>query len=416
MLLVLMVISCSNPLPAKQEQAVNLTDTEVRKAKPAESMYRMSDGHGLYLQVQLNGTKLWHYGFRFEGRQRLLSIGTYPTVSLAVAREAHMEARRKIAAGINPAAEKQVQKRTGQGTTFEDVSRLWLTHWKADKAPRYVKQMEARFNSDILPAIGRRLIKDIEAPELVAVSKAIESRGAHELARRALETIGQVFRYAIANGMATRNPASDVRPVDILKPVKVKNHARVGARELPALSKAIAEYSGGITSLAMRLLAYTFVRTSELVGARWEEFTLGGDNPRWDIPPERMKMDSPHIVPLSHQAVELLHTLHSLTGRGEYVFPGTGDAKHMSSGTILLALDRMGYRGVMTGHGFRGTASTLLHESGFDEKYIEAQLAHQKRNKTAAAYNHAAYLVQRTEMMQAWADIWDSLTKPQRAA
>jgi len=395
---------------------VNLTDTEVRRARPADKMYRMSDGHGLYLQVQPNGTKLWHYGFRFEGRQRLLSIGRYPWVTLATAREAHMEARRKLAAGINPAAEKQAQRRTAQGTTFADVSALWLTHWKVDKAPRYVKQMEARFNGDILPAIGSKPIKEIEVPELVAVSKAIEARGAHELARRALETIGQVFRYAIANGMATRNPATDVRPADVLMPVKVKNHSRVGAKELPALCQAIEGYSGALTSLAMRLLAYTFVRTSELVGARWEEFTLNGDNPRWDIPAERMKMDTPHIVPLAHQAVDILRILHKLTGRGEYVFPGTGKAKHMSNGTILLALERMGYRGIMTGHGFRGTASTLLHEAGFDERFIEAQLAHQRRNKTAAAYNHAAYLAQRTDMMQAWADIWDTLTQPKGQA
>lgn len=380
-------------------------------------MYRMSDGHGLYLQVQPNGTKLWHYGFRFEGLQRLLSLGTYPKVTLAGAREKHMAARRKLDAGINPAAEKQAQKRTAKGTTFKEVSALWLAHWKADKAPRYVKQMQARFDNDILPAIGSKAIKEIEAPELVTLAKGIEARGAHELARRSLETIGQVFRYAIAHGLATRNPASDIRPADVLAPVRVKNHARVGVRELPALSKAIEEYNGALTSLAMRLMAYTFVRTGELVGARWEEFTLGGDSPRWDIPAERMKMDSPHIVPLSKQAVTVLRSLRQFTGRCEYVFTGTGKAKHMSSGTILLALDRMGYRGIMTGHGFRGTASTLLHEAGFDEKYIEAQLAHQKRNKTAAAYNHADYLSQRREMMQAWADIWDDLSnQPQASA
>jgi integrase len=374
-------------------------------------MYRMSDGHGLYVQVQPNGTKLWHYGYRFEGKQRLLSIGTYPTVTLAAAREAHMEARRKLTAGINPAADKQAQKRTTEGTTFEDVTRLWLQHWKADKAPRYVKQMEARIHGDILPEIGSRPIREIEAPELVAIAKAIEARGATELARRALETIGQVFRYAIAHGMAIRNPASDVKPADILKPVRAKNHARVGPKELPALAKAITQYNGTLTSLAMRLLAYTFVRTSELVGARWEEFTLVAESPRWDIPAERMKMDTAHIVPLSHQAVSVLSLLHQLSGRREFVFPGQGKAKHMSTGTMLLALERMGYRGTMTGHGFRGIASTLLHEAGFDEKYIEAQLAHQKRNKTAAAYNHATYLPQRSEMMQAWADIWDGLVK-----
>lgn len=412
-MLVMLVLSLRTiPLPANEGQrpTMNLTDTKIRKAKPAATMYRMSDGHGLYVQVQPNGTKLWHFGYRFEGKQRLLSIGTYPTVTLAAAREAHVEARRKLAAGINPAAEKQAQKRTPQGTMFADVSALWFEHWKADKAARYVEQMQARINKDILPAIGSKPIREIEVPELVAIAKDIEARGASELARRALETISQVFRYAIAHGIATRNPASDVRPADVLRPTRAKNHPRVGARELPALSKAIAEYNGALTSLAMRLMAYTFVRTSELVGARWEEFTINGDSPRWDIPAGRMKMDTPHIVPLSHQAVAVLRRIKQIARKSEYVFPGTGEAKHMSTGTILLALDRMGYRGIMTGHGFRGTASTLLHENGFNEKYIEAQLAHQKRDKVAAAYNHAAYLSQRTEMMQAWADIWDSLS------
>jgi integrase len=395
---------------------VKLTDTKVRKAKPAAKMYRMSDGHGLYMQVQPNGTKCWHYGYRFEGKQRLLSLGTYPVVTLAAAREAHIDARRRLATGINPAAEKRVQKREAQGTTFADVTTLWFDLWKGDKAVRYVNQMQARIDNDILPAIGSRPIREIEVPELVEVAKAIEARGASELAKRSLETMGQIFRYAIAHGMASRNPATDVKPSDVLRPVKAKNHPRVGAKELPALSQAIAEYNGALTSLAMRLMAYTFVRTSELVGARWEEFNLDGDNPRWDIPAKRMKMDSPHIVPLSRQSVAVLRFLHQVTGKGEYVFPGTGKARHMSTGTILLALDRMGYRGVMTGHGFRSVASTLLHEAGWDEKYIEAQLAHQKRDKTAAAYNHAAYLLQRTEMVRAWADIWDDLSKQKQIA
>lgn len=390
---------------------MNLTDTEVRRARPADKPYRLPDQHGLYLRVLVNGTKCWQYGYRFGGKQRLLSLGSYPTVTLAAAREAHMGARRKFAAGIDPAAEKKAERRISQGDTFEDVAKLWLQHWKGDKAPRYVKQMEARIDGDILPAIGNRPMREIEAPELVAIAKAIEARDASELARRALETIGQVFRYAIANGLATRNPASDIRPADVLKPVRVKNHARVSARDLPALRSAIESYNGTTTSLAMRLMAYTFVRTSELVGAKWAEFTLDGDSPRWDIPAERMKMDTPHIVPLSRQSVLVLRLIHEVSAGREYVFPGAGKAKHMSTGTILLALDRMGYRGIMTGHGFRGIASTLLHEAGFDSKYIEAQLAHQKRDKVAAAYNHAAYLPQRTEMMQAWADLWDRLSR-----
>jgi len=222
--------------------------------------------------------------------------------------------------------------------------------------------------------------------------KAIEQRGARDIAKRALETAGQVFRYAIAHGHAKRNPAAEIRPRDILKSGRKTNYARIDARELPDLLRLIELYPGKhVTRLAMKLMALTFVRTSELIEATWEEFDT--DNARWNIPPERMKMRTPHIVPLANQTLEALEMLRTLTGQIRWLFPGDRDAaKTMSNNTILKALDVMGYKGAMTGHGFRGLASTLLHEQGYQHDHIELQLPHAPRNAVSAAYNHALHL------------------------
>ena len=262
--------------------------------------------------------------------------------------------------------------------------------------------------ADILPCLGSRPLTEIEAPELVAMTKAIEQRGARDIAKRALETAGQVFRYAIAHGYSKRNPASEIRPSDILKTVRKTNYARIDAKELPELLKKIEVYQGThVTRLAMKLMALTFVRTSELIGARWGEFDF--EALRWDIPEDRMKMRTPHIVPLARQAIEVLEMLRTLSGNSVWVFPGDrGAAKPMSNNTILKALDRMGYKKRMTGHGFRGLASTILHEHGYVHEHIELQLAHAPRNAVSAAYNHALYLEPRARMMQDWADFLEA--------
>jgi integrase len=261
--------------------------------------------------------------------------------------------------------------------------------------------------ADIFPRLGERNIAQIEAPELVSMTKAIESRGASDIAKRALETTGQVFRYAIAHGYASRNPASDIRPSDILKSVPKTNYARIDGKELPQLLKRIEVYQGTqVTRLALKLIALTFVRTTELIGARWSEFDF--EARRWDLPAGRMKMRTPHIVPLAMQTIEVLQMLHEVTGDSELLFPGDRDAsKPMSNNTILKALERMGYKGTMTGHGFRGLASTLMHEQGYPHEHIELQLAHTPRNSVSSAYNHALYLEPRARMMQGWADYLD---------
>ncbi len=384
-----------------------LTDTEIRKSKTSSEAYRLADGHGLYLWITPAGGKLWRWKYRFDGKEKLMALGKYPEIPLVQARERHAAARALLANGIDPMAKRKDEKTTERAQTedsFQTIASLWLEHWQDGKSPRHVEYTRRRMEMDILPVLGARPIAEIEAPELVAMTKAIEERGARDIAKRALETAGQVFRYAIAHGYARRNPATEIRPRDILKSGRKANYARIDGKELPALLRAVEVYQGThITRLALKLIALTFVRTGELIGARWSEFNL--EAARWDIPADRMKMRTPHVVPLSRQALEVLDTLQTLSGGSEFLFPGDRNTqKPMSNMTILKALERMGFKGRMTGHGFRGLASTILHEQGYNHDHIELQLAHAPRNAVSAAYNHALYLEPRTRMMQHWAD------------
>ena len=265
--------------------------------------------------------------------------------------------------------------------------------------------------ADILPCLGARPIADIEAPEIVAMVLAIEERGAGVIARRALQTTAQIFRYGIAHGHTKRNPASEFKAGDILKPIRATNYARIEAKELPDLLRRTEIYQGThVTRLAMKLMTLTFLRTSELIGAPWTEFNF--EAARWDLPDKRMKSGRPHIVPLARQTLEILGVLRDLTGHSKWLFPGDRDPeKFMSNNTILKALDRMGYKGAMTGHGFRGVASTILHEFGYKAEHIELQLAHISKDKVRAAYDHARYLGPRTKMMQDWADFLEKAQK-----
>jgi integrase len=392
-----------------------LTDTAIRRSKPAETPYKLFDGGGLHLLINPTGGRLWRWKYRFAGAEKLMALGRYPDVSLADARERRDAARKRLANGIDPMAERKAEKlkETTQAVgSFNSVAALWLEHWRDGKSARHADSVERRMKADILPCLGVRPIAEIEAPELVSMVKAIEERGARDIAKRALETTGQIFRYAIAHGYARRNPASEIRPNDILKSARKVNYARVDAKELPALLKAIEVYKGTpVTRLAVKLMALTFVRTSELIGARWEEFDL--EARRWSIPASRMKMRTPHIVPLSKQAMEVLDLLRTLSradepGAEALLFPGERDSRRpISNMTILKSLERMGFKGRMTGHGFRGLASTVLHEQGYAHEHIELQLAHAPRNAVSAAYNHALYLEPRAKMMDDWANFLD---------
>lgn len=398
-----------------------------RAACPADRpSLRLSDEKGMYLEVTAAGGKYWRLKYRHAGKEKRLALGVYPAVSLAQARKARDQAREALTAGDDPAQVKREAKLTkaaGDANTFEKVARQWWGHWNGTKTPRHADYVLRRLEADVFPALGVRPVASITAPQLLAMAKGIETRGALDIAKRSLQTCGQILRYAVAHGLIERNPAADVRPADALKPQKKTNYARLDAREIPELLRKIEAYQGSaFTRLAMKLMALTFVRTGELIGARWEEFDL--EAAEWRIPAWRMKMKTPHIVPLAPQAVEVLQALHTVSGGRALLFPGERDhEKSMSNNTILAALKRMGYAGRMTGHGFRGVASTILHEQGFAHHAIELQLAHQERNSVSASYNHATYLTERRAMMNQWANHLDKLRNgadvlklPQRAA
>jgi integrase len=393
-----------------------LTDTQIRKAQCTAKAVKLFDGDGLFLHLMPTGSKIWRVAYRVDGKQKLLTVGKYPAVTLAEARGKCAEGRKILAKDIDPVEHRRQAKQARLAASehsFETVTRQWYEHWKGSKNPRHAGYVLARLEADVFPAIGPRPIAEIQAPELVAMVKKIESRGAKDIAKRCLQMTGQIFRYAIAHGSggATRNPATDIKPMDVLTPRIKENYARIDAKELPTLLRKIEGYAGTPTTrLAIKLMALTFVRTGELIGARWEEFDFEGQ--RWNIPASRMKMKTPHIVPLSKQAIEVLQVLHGVTGDKQLLFPGERDHdKPMSNNTILGALDRMGYAGRMTGHGFRGVASTILHEHGFPSQHIELQLAHMERNAVTAAYNHAKYLQQRTAMMHWYGDYLEGLTR-----
>jgi len=387
-----------------------LTDTRIKTAKSQEKLYKLTDERGLHLSVYPNGSKLWQMRYRIEGKERTASLGKYPEISLAEAREKRDQMRKLIANDIDPVQSQKAAKeakKLSQAHSFEAVARTWFEGWKAARSPRHAEYVIRRLEADVFPIIGSRPVSEIQAPELVKMMKAIQRRGALDIAKRCYQMTGQVFRYAIAHGIAERNPAGDIKPSDILPSRRKTNYARVDAKELPSLLRAIEAYQGTpVTRLAMKLMTLTFIRTKELIGARWEEFDLQAG--QWRIPAERMKMRTEHIVPLSLQAIQILQILHSITGKSELLFPGERNhGKPMSNNTILKALERMGYKGRMTGHGFRGVASTILHEQGFDPTHIDLQLAHQERNAVSAAYNHATYLKQRAKMMQWWGNYLD---------
>lgn len=380
-----------------------LTDTAVRQAKPTEKPRKLSDSGGLYLLVNKAG-RYWRWKYRHGGKEKVMALGVYPNVTLAQARERHQEGRKLLASGVDPMADRKQQASAPATTTFEQAARQWWAHWSPSRSQRHAEYVLRRLEADVFPEIGGMPAGGIPASAFRDTIKKIESRGALDIAKRALQTCGQIMRYAVAHDLAERNPVSDVRPADVLKVRKKRNYARVDAKELPELLKAMEAYVGSeYTRLALKLMALTFVRTTELIAARWEEFDL--DAARWDVPAERMKMKTPHIVPLSRQTLAVLEQIKSLSYGRSLLFPGERNhEKPMSNNTVLYALYRMGYRGRMTGHGFRGVASTILHEQGWPHEHIELQLAHQERDDTSAAYNHALYLKQRAEMMQWWGD------------
>jgi integrase len=382
-----------------------LTELACKSAKPKDKPIKMSDSGGLYLHIMSNGAKYWRIQYRFNGKQKLLAAGVYDTVSLVEARKRRDEAKELLAQNIDPSLAKQQRKQLAaldQGNTFEKVALSWIEHMRDGWSPITTKHTTRRLEMNLYPQIGKAALKDITPQILLAAMKKIESRGAHE--------IGQIFRYAIVNGITDRNPAQDLKGA--LRPQKTGHYASIETKELPELLHALERNDARLytqTRLAIKFLLLTFVRTTEMIQATWSEIDF--DEKEWRIPAARMKMRKPHIVPLSRQCIAILKELKEANVSGEWVFPSMAHPrKHMSNGTVLLALKRMGYAGRMTGHGFRALAMTTLKERlNYPHDIIDRQLAHAHRNKVDAAYDRAQFLPQRKKMMQEWADYVDKL-------
>lgn len=384
-----------------------LTAVAIKAAKSG----KLFDGGGLFLDVRPNGSRYWRMKYRHGGKERLLSFGVYPEVSLAEARQRRDAARKQMRDGLDPGNVRRatrVAARTAAANSFAGVSAEWMATQKKKLAPATFAKSQWLLDQ-VIPWIGSRPIAEIDPPELLATLKRIEARGAHETAHRTKEKCGQVFRYAIAHGLATRDPSADLRGA--LAPiVRTSRAAITDPGKVGGLLRDIEGYGGQhVTRCALRLAPLLFVRPGELRAMEWAELDL--DAAEWRIPARRMKMREAHVVPLSSQAVAILRGLRPLTGRGCYCFPSLRTpAAPMSENTINAALRSLGYdKDTMTGHGFRAMASTRLNELGWQTDVIERQLAHAERNKVRAAYNRAQYMAERKAMMQAWADYLDSL-------
>lgn len=389
-----------------------LTDATCKSAtSEGLAIKKLADGGGLFLWVYQNGRKFWRMRYELAGKEKSLSFGAYPTVSLKDARARFSEERKKLGANLDPSAERQAAKRRVQQAvqnSFEATAREWYDKqrhtWKASHANDVLRRLEA--NS--FPYIGRRPIAEIDAPELLAMVRRIETRGAYDLAHRVLQVCGQVFRYGIATGRCKHDLSTHLRGA--LTPHVKKNQAAVRPEDFPSLLRAIDGYEATgdtQTMLALKMLALTFVRTNELIGAEWTEFDI--ENALWVIPATRMKMKTEHIVPLSIQALAILEGLKTTCGGSRFILPGRNRDKPISNNTLLFALYRLGYKGRMTGHGFRAVASTALNEQGYRSDVVERQLAHCERNEIRGAYNRAEYLTERIKMMQGWADYIDAI-------
>lgn len=402
---------------------MSLTDVAIRKAKPHTKPVRLFDGGGLYLEVSPKGGKWWRYKYRHEGKEKRLSLGTYPDTGLAEAREQHAAARKLLAAGIDPSANRKAAKAAGierAANSFETIAREWL----AVKAPGWTaghhEKQAARLENHAFPSIGRKAIAAVGVTDLRPILDRLTKAGHGEQAHRVMAAISSVFKYAVATERAERNPAADLGAA--MPPRRKRSYATItDPQAVGALLRALDGYQGeAATRAALKLAPLTFVRPGELRGARWSEIDLdhcGGA--RWVIPATRRKLakaakenptTEPHTVPLSRQAAAILRELQPLTGHRDHVFPGVRDPKRpMSENTVNAALRALGYTGDMiVGHGFRHMASTLLNELGFNPDAIERQLAH-KGQGVRAVYNLAKHLPERQRMMQEWADHLDAL-------
>ncbi|EPL7088932.1 tyrosine-type recombinase/integrase [Enterobacter hormaechei] len=387
-----------------------LTDLEIRRSKPRERPYTLNDGSGLSLLIEPNGSKGWRFRYRFDGKPKMLSLGTYPDIPLTEARLKRDEAKKLVVAGINPSdvrkREKQVREEE-RGNTFEAIAREWYEKRTDRWSAGYAEEMMKTFETDVFPFIGGRPIAEIKPMELMGVLSRLDERGATEKLRKVRQRCGEVWRYAIVTGRAEYNPAPDL--VSAFVPHKKEHYAFLKHEELPEFFRTLNTYSGSIVvKLAMRLQVLTGLRPGELRQGEWAEIDF--EKRLWEVPPSRMKKRRPHCVPLSDQAIAILEQLKPITGHYQFIFPGRiHHSKPMSEMAMNVLIRRIGYAGRVTGHGFRHTMSTILHEQGYNTAWIETQLAHVDKNSIRGTYNHAQYLDGRREMLQWYADYMDSL-------
>ena len=394
-----------------------LTAVQVRNAKPKDKAYKLPDGHGMHLYVAPSGLMTWRYRFRLGGKESTFTLGEYPRMSLEQARLARMEAREMVKEGKNPAIvrrqeiqheiDKQLAYQDAKENSFKNIALEWIEQQREGWSKDHADAVLGTLRFDAFPDIGELPVDTIAPPQVLNILRKIEDRGSLEIARKVLQRMNAVFRYAVQTGRATYNPAADMQGV--LKTRRVKHRAAISSEDLPQFLKDLAKGDIHITTkLALQFTILTAARSGEVRGATWDEIKL--DEKLWRIPPERMKMDSPHNIPLSRQTLAILERVGRLYGKKGLVFPGIRDhSKQLSENTMLYAMYRLGYHSRATVHGFRATFSTIANESGIHGDIIEKALAHEQRNKVRKAYNRSEYLEQRRELMQWWADLLNKM-------
>ena len=382
-----------------------LSDASLRRLKPRISPYKLSDGGGLYILVTPTGSRLWRLAYRYSGKQKTLAFGAYPAVSLADARERRDHAKQMLSRGTDP-SKAQVAKSSPDKEVFEQVGRRWFAAQKARWKPSYSTRIEARLERDVYPDIGHLPLSAIDRHRVLTTLRKVEERGSIHIAKRLKNHCSEIFRFAMAEGTTASDPTAGIEKA-LQRTAPVQHRARLKAAELPQFMRDLADLRcEPVTRLALRLIMLTFVRTSELRFARWQEFDLSAK--LWRIPSERMKTGHEHYVPLAEQTLAVLEEIKNL-GEEEYLFPYAGASGVISENRLIYALYRMGYHTRATVHGFRGTASTMLNEEGFNRDWIERQLAHVESDAVRGAYNAAEYLAGRRKMMDWWAGYLENI-------
>jgi integrase len=394
-----------------------LSDIQISKAKPKDQNYKLQDGYGMYLLVTASGGKLWRYDYRFDGRRKTIAFGAYPTISLADARKRRDDAQKHLANGQDPGAVKKALQEAADASeavisnTFEKIAHAWFAKNERTWSPGHATTVKSRLEKDVFTQIGNMPIASITASDVRALLLKVEARGAVDTALRIKIICGQIFRYGVAHGHLEHDPSAALKPREIFQKHEAKHHAAItDPKKLAPLLRDIDNYTGTIIiKSALKLAPMLFVRPGELRKMEWVEIDF--DAAEWSIPASKMKTRQPHLVPLSHQALSILKELHQLTGGGQYAFPGRTSSRPMSENSVNAALRYMGYdKSLMTGHGFRAVARTILDEVlRFRADIIEHQLAHAVKDANGRAYNRTSFIEDRRQMMQKWSDYLDDL-------